>query len=83
MEELILSAAERFGLPVALVVFFVIQSVKREAKRDETERQMREFAQESLVTLVEKTTTSIEQNTSCMDRLCKHLEGGKDENPTS
>lgn len=68
------SILQTFGLPVALVVFFVIQGAKREERLNSRMEAMEQYIRDKMTELVEDTNQALTRNTEVMSRLERLLE---------
>lgn len=78
-----LSLAKDFGIPLCLVLFFVLETKRREDRMAERMDKDEDYTRTELVRLVESSRASIEANSAVMERLEEWLErqcGGCDVN---
>lgn len=59
----------QFGVPIALVIFFVIQNRDREKRMADRLDRVEDFVRMEFSEIVEKTTTVIGENTRVMQNL--------------
>lgn len=75
--DLVFTVIKDFGLPVALVVFFVVQNSKREAQTNQRLDAMTAFQQETLVAIIKQQHASIhrsnEVHEKCLALVESHL----------
>lgn len=63
-----ISILQNFGLPVALVVFFVVQGAHREKRSNSRMESLEQYIREKMTDLVEQTNQTIAQNSEVMSR---------------
>lgn len=68
----------QFGVPIALVIFFVIQNRDREKRMADRLDRVEDFVRMEFAEIVEKTTTVIGENTRVMRHLETWLENASD-----
>lgn len=68
----------QFGVPIALVIFFVIQNRDREKRMADRLDRVEDFVRMEFAEIVEKTTTVIGENTRVMRHLESWLENASD-----
>lgn len=71
------SLAKDFGIPLCLVLFFVLETKRREDRMAVRMDKVEDFARAELVRLVESSRGAIETNTAVMERITELLERGQ------
>lgn len=57
--DITLELVKTLGLPTALVVFFLWRDARREERRDEVERGLREFSQQTMLTTITQSREAV------------------------
>jgi len=75
--EQIMNLVERFGVPVALLIFFVWRDYKNSQRQDAEKKHLsekidkvEEFTRRELMELAEKSIHTVERNTNVLNKFC-------------
>lgn len=74
METLLADLAAKFGPLIGIVLFFIWRDWKREDILTTRVGNLEDYQRDTLVSLVERSTTALAQNAECLKWVCRVME---------